>query len=583
MKPYKNIFLLYATTFILLLVISGTNALNAQTLNARIQACPSCDTEWKTQCYICKTYMSFPTHYAHLCDECLKKTGLISGSHSCGTPYKGWIKICNECAIKNQCASCGVSLGSTNIVNADSRRVVEKYSIKITLPGKKEEFKKYFDAANAALVNNNFAEALNYFNKCNEIIPNGCACQIGFVLRRQGKSEEAIKYFDTAIKEDPTYYEAYYQKGLVLGTMGREIEAEKLLKKAIDLNVPYGDAYLAYAFYQEWIQKDYKQAIEYYEKGFELSPRESNLRKNLINLYEKENRLEDALSETEYSLKLNKNDSELINAKNVYLTKLGKAKRDKKEIENAIAYYKSALEISPQNIEALLGIADMTFDKGNYEEAAGYYLKSFNIEPQNTGIIFQIGNCYARLKQFEKGESFYKQALAINPNLADVTISLADLYFNYGKWEQSIPIYTKLISMDPNNAKVFNYNIGYAQYCINQFKEAKESWVKSIDSDESRNLETYSCLAVCCMKLNDPPESNKYCEKIIGLMKIDNPFVSYNLACAYSLMNKGDKSLPILEKLLKSGQVKIENIESDPDFANVKALQAYKEIKAKYK
>ncbi len=137
--------------------------------------------------------------------------------------------------------------------------------------------------------------------------------------------------------------------------------------------------------------------------------------------------------------------------------------------------------------------------------------------------------------------------------------------------------------MNPNNIYIAYYYLGLAQYQVNQYKEAKENWQKAIEKDENNNPEPYACLAICEMKLNNPDDAEKYCEKTLELLKRESSFVFYNLACAYSMMNKVDKSLDVLEKALKTGQVNIPYMESDADLKNVRAAKGYKELMAKYK
>ena len=85
------------------------------------------------------------------------------------------------------------------------------------------------------------------------------------------------------------------------------------------------------------------------------------------------------------------------------------------------------------------------------------------------------------------------------------------------------------------------------------------------------------------MKLNNPAEAEKWCDKSLESIKNDSYFVYYNASCIYSLRNKVDKSLDLLEKALKTGQVDIPHMESDTDLINIRETNRYKELLAKYK
>ncbi len=432
------------------------------------------------RCIACGEWKELSDFHAKCCGKCYLSSSLclVGG---CRNPIKHKIPICWDCATKDLCYAprslCGEYLGSGDVPTAasrDKRRILAKYTVQITIPGKKEEFMKNYNAANEAITKGDYQQALNYFRKCDEIIPNGVACQIGISLRGLKKEVDAVKYFDIAIKEEPNYAEPYYQKGLVLIGQSKFTEAEELLKKAIQLNIWEGNAYLMYAYLLESERKDYNQAITHYERGFDLSPTTSSFRGNLISLYQQAGKFDDALKHADVLCELLDSSVEALNTK-------------------------------------------------------------------------------------------------------------AELLFNFNKWNDAIPIYEKLISMKPNNVHIAYYYLGLCQYQVAQFEKARDNWEKTIELDENKNPETYSCLAVCEMKLNNPVNAKKYCEETLARVSKESSFIYYNLACAYSLMNEKDKGLEFLEKALKTGQVNISYMESDADLKNVRESKGYKELVAKYK
>jgi tetratricopeptide (TPR) repeat protein len=54
----------------------------------------------------------------------------------------------------------------------------------------------------------------------------------GEALRKQDKYVEAIYHFDKALKIDPSYSKAYSSKGLALKALGRDAEAEEAFARA---------------------------------------------------------------------------------------------------------------------------------------------------------------------------------------------------------------------------------------------------------------------------------------------------------------------------------------------------------------
>jgi tetratricopeptide (TPR) repeat protein len=57
----------------------------------------------------------------------------------------------------------------------------------------------------------------------------------GLDFMNQGKYEDAIEAFDSAINSDPQYVEAWYNKGLALQSLGRHDEANAAFARAKEL------------------------------------------------------------------------------------------------------------------------------------------------------------------------------------------------------------------------------------------------------------------------------------------------------------------------------------------------------------
>ena len=62
------------------------------------------------------------------------------------------------------------------------------------------------------------------------------------MLGKLGKYEDSIKAYDKTIELEPTYANAYSNKGLALGQLGQYEEAIKVFDKAIELNPHNADA-----------------------------------------------------------------------------------------------------------------------------------------------------------------------------------------------------------------------------------------------------------------------------------------------------------------------------------------------------
>ncbi|MCX7594362.1 MAG: tetratricopeptide repeat protein [Fischerella sp.] len=93
--------------------------------------------------------------------------------------------------------------------------------------------------------------------------------QLGNVLFRQDKKEDAIKAYQEAIRIDPKYALAHNAIGIIFAQQQRWEDAIAEYKKALEINPDYGDALtnLAQAL---WIQGKRNEAIVSLEKALNI-------------------------------------------------------------------------------------------------------------------------------------------------------------------------------------------------------------------------------------------------------------------------------------------------------------------------
>ena len=167
---------------------------------------------------------------------------------------------------------------------------------------------------------------------------------IGVVSASIGSYEEAIESYKRALKINPNYFEVYNNLGVALNDSKNPKDAISYLRKALKINPHYPEAYNNLGNALKEIER-LDQAIESYENAIKLNPK-------FIDPY--------------------------TNLAIVFASK-------KNENEKAEYYFKKALEISPENSEALKYYSDFLVSIQRYSEAKALLEKCLILVPSKKG------------------------------------------------------------------------------------------------------------------------------------------------------------------------------------------------------
>ncbi len=156
---------------------------------------------------------------------------------------------------------------------------------------------------------------------------------------RTGKYDEALKYYDEALKAQPNNIRALFNKGVMLHMIGKPGEAVQYYDKYLEIN-PYDP--------EAWSNKGMalrrmgkvQEAIRAYEKGIELNPDDATLWSNKGIALRSLGRVDEAIACYERALNLDPNDAGIWSNKGVALQSVGRLKE-------AIECYDRALAIDP--------------------------------------------------------------------------------------------------------------------------------------------------------------------------------------------------------------------------------------------
>jgi len=194
-------------------------------------------------------------------------------------------------------------------------------------------------------------------------------------------------------------------------------------------------------------------------------------------------------------------------------------KQDK--IDEGIEYFKKALVIKPDYLEAHTNLGNAYFKKGRLDEAIYEYKKALAINPNFAKAHTYLGTVYFKKGRLDEAISEHKQALTIDPNSAEAHTNLGVAYFSQGRLDEAIYEYKKALAINPNCAETHS-NLGSAYGSQGRLDEAISECKKALAINPNY-AEAHYNLEVAYYKKGNYKLAIAHCDRALELGYSVNP------------------------------------------------------------
>jgi tetratricopeptide (TPR) repeat protein len=168
----------------------------------------------------------------------------------------------------------------------------------------------------------------------------------------------------------------------------------------------------------------YEQAIQNYEKSFELDPESGDCLRNLGDLYTNKIEYEKAIGVFERLLKVEYWEIEAFE-------NLGYLHSLRKEYNQAISYYKKAMELEPEEGFWTNQVAKMFYMDKQYPESEKWFRKLLEDSPSSAEAHYGIGSCKQEAGDYYLAMHHYNEALKLDPRHPRSLNNIGKLYFDF--------------------------------------------------------------------------------------------------------------------------------------------------------
>jgi len=236
----------------------------------------------------------------------------------------------------------------------------------------------------------------------------------GAIYKAQGKLQQALADFNSAIKASPAGYKEYANRGIVLNDLGDFKKAKSDFKKALS-EKPNDPIVLSGFAFSLLHSGNYEGAVNTYTRVISIQP---------------------------------ENYEAITNRGTAYYS-MGK-------YQQAINDYDTALALEPKYLTALFNRGLSKLNANNAEGAVTDLSALIDKDPTYVGAYANLGVAYSRLGRLDEAFENYDKAINLNPSNFEAFLNRGiDLYYT-GKYENALADLGQVIKL--------NNNLGAAWY-----------------------------------------------------------------------------------------------------------------------
>jgi tetratricopeptide (TPR) repeat protein len=310
---------------------------------------------------------------------------------------------------------------------------------------------------------------------------------LGAILRRKGRHEDAIAAYQQAVYLCPGFALAHNNLGNALKDKELLDRAIAEYRQAISLEpgsamflVNLGDALFKKGCLDESIRATRKAieldprdvqahvnlGIQLDRKGdtdgsimafrqvIKLDPRRAPAHNDLAIRLKAKGDLEGAIRH--YRLAIQLAPAEALPHRNLALTWMAKG-----DNEEAIAEYRRAIKLDPTEVDSYLGLGAALNAKGDLPGAIAEYRRALGLNLKDARLHYNLANALRANRDSEGAIAQYRQAINLNPKYVRAHNNLGIMLETNGDLPGAIAEYRQAISLDRKHAKA-HCNLGHA-------------------------------------------------------------------------------------------------------------------------
>ena len=252
-----------------------------------------------------------------------------------------------------------------------------------------------------------------------------------------------------------------------------------------------------------------------------------------------------ALTEFQKALELDPNNAEA-------LLNIGAIRQSEGRTDLAQHFVQRALKVDPNSIGALAQLAEIRRDQKQLGEAIRLFGEALAIDDSQPFLYLGIGDVLQRAGRFEEAEKAFKSVLELEPDSFQARYNLGVTYTNMGRVKDAVAQYEAALQVDPKHPQVSATlnNLGAVFLAAGEKDRALEKFEAAVQASPL-NLESRYNAAILYLDRDRVEEAIKLLEEASALQP-NHEQITTRLGLAYMRQGRGEdayKSLLLVRRL----------------------------------
>jgi tetratricopeptide (TPR) repeat protein len=407
----------------------------------------------------------------------------------------------------------------------------------------------YFSLSNIYLQLGKVEEAEALLRKTLELDPDHFSAMLDLaqLIKGSGSLDEVHELFARASKVDPDSDEAAL--GLVVLEMANKefSKARQSLKEFIRRKP---DSHLGY-FYLGTLDQDlgkYAEAEKNYKKALALRPDFARATAYLAQIYEVQNREDDALRIFEQAAEHAQGVS--------FLKRIGEIRSERKETDRARRAFESYLEVDKQNTEVMLRLAFLELEAKDYDAAEKRFKKVAELRPEFASAQYFVGVLLEEKKDYKAALKWLQKVKPGTSVSFDALKAMGRIYVELKDYETGWSLFEAAYDDDPEVTRFDREKLSAEMVSFLTRSKRSSKAIKFADKklkEYPKSEDLYYARAIAQEEAGEALQAARDMEFLISKHNTKNPailnFVGYVYADEGLYLTKAEKYIRQAQKL----------------------------------